>query len=191
MSFLKLIVGLGNPGRDYSETRHNVGFRVIDTLHEKVGSAASWQEKGKMQLTEVMISGEKTKLLKPQSYMNNSGEPVSELMRFYKIEPAEILVIHDEIDLPFGKLRLKAGGGDAGNNGLRSITASLGTADYLRLRVGVGKPENAEYEIASWVLSKFSPEEREKLPDLLKQACGASLDLAEHGLKHAQNRFNC
>jgi PTH1 family peptidyl-tRNA hydrolase len=198
LSYIKLIVGLGNPGKEYAETRHNVGFKVVDVLCENESASSKrteWQEKADYHIREMQIAGERVRILKPQSYMNNSGMAVADLAGFYKIEPSALLVIHDELDLPFGVMRLKEGGGDAGNNGLRSITSCLGSPDYLRLRVGIGRPgltegTHPEMDVSAWVLSKFNAEEKKTLPELLIQASEAVLDLAEHGLKHAQNKFN-
>ncbi len=189
MSSLRLIVGLGNPGKEYEDTRHNIGFKVVENLLSKTGGS-KWQVKGNSFFAEITLAGIKVKVLKPQTFMNNSGQPVAELARFYKIAPSELLVVHDELDLGAGVIRLKSGGGDAGHNGLRSMTSSIGSADYIRLRVGIGKPENQDIEITSWVLGKFAPEEKKNMPELLENSSRAIFELAERGLKQAQNAYN-
>lgn len=189
MTALKLIVGLGNPGKQYQETRHNIGFKVVEKLVQSRGKT-QWSSSRNFDLAEAELGEASVKVMKPQTFMNRSGEAVAEIMRFYKYRPDELVVVHDELDLPFGRLRLKAGGGDAGNNGLRSITECLGSSDYLRLRFGIGKPESSDQEMTSWVLGKFSQEESKGLDDLISRACSALADLNANGLKAAQNKFN-
>ena len=186
MSFLKVIVGLGNPGAKYEDTRHNIGFRVVEDLAQQV----RWSENKNYYYSEIELAGQPVKIIKPLTFMNRSGYAVAEFVRFYKYQISELLVVHDELDLPFGTIRVKFGGGDAGNNGLRSISEVLGSSEYYRLRIGVDKPADVEREISSWVLSKFSAEEKEKLPDLIARACSAIEELALNGLKSAQNKYN-
>src|SRR3989442_7685774 len=153
-----LVVGLGNPGREYARNRHNVGWMVVEELARRHG--ASWRSKSNAQLAELQLDGHKVALLKPETFMNESGRSVAAAARFYKVEPDAILVVHDEIDLEPGRLQARLGGGLAGHNGLRSIAAQLGTSDFLRLRVGVGRPQRGDPRpLADYVLSDFDPAE--------------------------------
>src|SRR5216117_1797894 len=153
-----LVVGLGNPGREHARNRHNVGRMVVDELARRHGG--SWRSKFSGRLAEVRIDGHRVGLLKPETYMNESGRSVGAAARFYKLEPDAILVVHDEIDLEPGRLQARLGGGLAGHNGLRSIAAHLGTPDFLRLRVGVGRPRRGDARAPrDYVLSNFTPEE--------------------------------
>lgn len=154
---MKLIVGLGNPGGEYEETRHNVGFMVADGLREAFGLPI-FARKCKGLASKGRVAGEDVVLLKPQTFMNLSGESVQAAVAFYKLKPADLLVIHDELDIAPGLLKFKVGGGDAGHNGLKSITSALGTADYARLRVGIGRPVHKS-QVSDYVLSPFSAEE--------------------------------
>lgn len=159
-----LIVGLGNPGADYARNRHNVGFMAVDAIHRRHGFAP-WRRKFRGEIAEGNLGGERTLLLKPQTYMNVSGGSVSEAAGFYKLDPPQILVVHDEVDLPAGKIRMKAGGGSAGHNGLRSITAAIGD-EYRRLRIGVGHP-GGEKMVHTHVLRDFAKVDAEWLDPLL------------------------
>ncbi|MDE2230144.1 MAG: aminoacyl-tRNA hydrolase [Alphaproteobacteria bacterium] len=161
---MRLIVGLGNPGARYERTRHNVGFVAADAIHRRHGFAP-WRAKFQGLLAEGALGGARVYLLKPQTFMNASGESVAEAARFYKVAPAEIVVIHDEIDLEPGKLRVKQGGGAAGHNGLRSIDAMLGE-DYWRVRIGIGHPGIKEL-VEPYVLQNFSADDQEWLPNLI------------------------
>lgn len=204
MGTIRVIAGLGNPGPRYEKTRHNSGFMVLDALRERcedsddpLTDASGWRDKGSAALAEFRINGETIHGIKPQTYMNRSGDTIGELLRFYKIEASELLVVHDDIDLPLGRLRLKQGGGEAGHNGLRSISEVLGTRDYHRLRIGVGKPERCrqgleedEDAIAEYVLSRFSEEEENMLKGVLIKGVDAIFDLCLHGLENAQKRYN-
>src|SRR6266566_5965878 len=153
-----LVVGLGNPGREYQRNRHNVGHMVVDELARRHDGA--WRAKFSGQLAEVRIDGHKVALLKPETFMNESGRSVQAAARFFKVEPDAILVVHDEGDLELGRLQARRGGGLAGHNGLRSIAKQLGTPDFLRLRVGVGRPGRGDQRpLADYVLSNFEPHE--------------------------------
>src|SRR5881296_260518 len=153
-----LVVGLGNPGREYAGNRHNVGWMVVEELARRHG--ASWKGKFSGRLAEVRIDGHRVALLKPETFMNESGRSVGAAARFYKLEPDAVLVVHDEIDLELGRLQARLGGGLAGHNGLRSIAAHLGTPDFLRLRVGIGRPGRGDRRPpADYVLSPFTAEE--------------------------------
>jgi PTH1 family peptidyl-tRNA hydrolase len=188
---VKLICGLGNPGREYERHRHNVGFRVVDLLAERA-RAGAFQAKFEGELAQGSLGGERVLLLKPQTFMNLSGRSLAAAARFYKLAPPDVLVVHDELDLPFGRLQLKAGGGAGGHNGLRSILDTLGEDSFARLRVGVGKPQgpNARERVVGHVLSGFSHEEEDALPRLLGECADASEVWAREGLATAMNRFN-
>ena len=182
-----LVVGLGNPGREYAGHRHNVGAMVVGELGRRHG--ASWKSKFNGQFAEIRIDDHRVGLLRPETFMNESGRAVGAAARFYKLEPDAILVVHDEIDLDHGRLQARRGGGLAGHNGLRSLAAHLKTPDFLRLRVGVGRPGRGDpRKPADFVLSNFTPEDD---PDLLvARAADAVETLDAEGLEHAQARFN-
>jgi peptidyl-tRNA hydrolase, PTH1 family len=186
-----LVVGLGNPGPTYAGNRHNAGFMVADLLAERVGGRFK-AHRGRADLIEGRLGGMpgvRVVLAKPKSYMNESGGPVAGLRDFFKVPPDRIVVVHDELDLPYGSLRLKRDGGDNGHNGLRSVTRSLGTRDYLRVRVGIGRPPGRQ-DPADYVLRDFSPAERKELPFHLDRAADAVETLLTDGLEPAQNRYN-
>jgi PTH1 family peptidyl-tRNA hydrolase len=170
-----LLAGLGNPGADYARNRHNVGFMAADVIRESY-PFAPWRARFQGMLSEGTLAGRKTYLLKPMTYMNDSGHSVGAAMRFYKLPLAALVVFHDEIDLAAGKLKMKTGGGDAGNNGLRSITATLGP-DYRRVRIGVGHP-GTKSRVVSHVLNNFSKTEEEWLVPLLSAMAEAAPWLA-------------
>ena len=182
-----LVVGLGNPGREYARNRHNVGYLVVDELARRHGGA--WRSKFSGQLAEIRLDGHKLALLKPETYMNESGRAVSAATRFYKLEPGEVLVIHDEGDFELGRLELKIGGGLGGHNGLRSIVQHLKTQDFLRLRIGVGRPERGDPRpLADYVLSNFEAADD---PDtLVARAADAVEQLDTDGLERAQAAVN-
>lgn len=183
-----LLVGLGNPGSQYDGTRHNIGFDCIDVLAGELGvTKANERFHGKW--AEAECEGVRIGLLKPMTFMNRSGQAVAEAVRFYKIPVTQILVVHDELDLPFGRLKLKAGGGLAGHNGLRSMNSCLGSADFLRLRWGIGKP-SAGGSGANYVLAKFGKAERQAVADAQLQAVGAIRDVLSLGMQAAMNRLH-
>ena len=182
-----LVVGLGNPGRDYAGNRHNVGYLVADQLARRHGGA--WRSKFSGQLAEIRLDGHKIALLKPETFMNESGRAVSAATRFYKLEPGEVLVIHDEGDFELGRLELKVGGGLGGHNGLRSIVQHLKTQDFLRLRIGVGRPERGDPRpLADYVLSNFEP--HDEAETLVARAADAVEQLDADGLERAQAAVN-
>ncbi len=183
-----LIVGLGNPGREYRETRHNVGFMVVDGLCEAFGIRLARLQSRALVGTGIW-NGKKIILAKPQAYMNLSGQVVSSLVRFYKISLDRLLVIHDDIDLPVGTLRLRPGGGSAGQKGLGSIITQLGTEEFPRLRIGIGRPPG-QMEAADYVLEGFTAGEKELLNQMLEQAVKAAQDFLQFDLEHAMNAFN-
>jgi peptidyl-tRNA hydrolase, PTH1 family len=183
-----LIAGLGNPGDQYAANRHNCGFMVADVLAARMGARFK-RDRSRARVAEGRLAGSPVTLAKPQSFMNLSGGPVASLRTFYKIPAERIVVVHDELDLPFGTIRLKQGGGDNGHNGLRSVTAALGTRDYLRVRVGIGRPPG-RMDPADFVLHDFSAAERKVLPDVLERAADAVEALLRQGLAAAQNEFH-
>ena len=183
---LALIVGLGNPGPKYEGNRHNIGFLVLDELAARVGGKFKAHKSG-AEIVEGRLSGHRVVLAKPRSFMNLSGGPVSSAVKFFK--PSLIVVIHDELDLPFAAIRMKLGGGDNGHNGLRSITKSLGTKDYHRVRFGVDRPPGRQ-DPADYVLKDFSAVERKQLALEIDRAADATEALVTKGLEAAQNAFH-
>jgi peptidyl-tRNA hydrolase, PTH1 family len=182
-----LVAGLGNPGREYADTRHNVGFMVADELARRHGG--SWRAKFSGDLAEVRLDGLRLAVLKPQTYMNESGRSVGAGARFFKVEPEALLVVHDEVDLEPGRLQARLGGGLAGHNGLRSVAQHLGTPEFARLRIGVGRPERGDPRpVADFVLSPFPPEV--DVEGLVARAADAVETVAREGVEEAQNRFN-
>ena len=177
-----LFVGLGNPGTRYAGNRHNVGFMAIDALASRA-RASAWRRRFQGETSEIVIGTEKALLLKPETFMNNSGQSVQEAAQFYKVELADIVVFHDELDLAPGKVRVKLDGGNAGHNGLRSITQHCGNA-YRRVRIGIGHPGHKD-AVQPWVLNDFSKEEREWVNDL----CDAMADHADLLAKHQDSNF--
>ncbi|WP_405141855.1 aminoacyl-tRNA hydrolase [Sphaerisporangium sp. NBC_01403] len=183
-----LIVGLGNPGPEYAGNRHNAGFMVLDDLAARVGGRFK-AHKAHAEVVEGRLAGAPAVLAKPRSYMNLSGGPVKALADFYKVAPANVIVIHDELDIPYGALRAKLGGGDNGHNGLRSISKSLATKDYLRVRFGVGRPPG-RMDAADFVLRDFATAERKELPLLVDRAADVAESLIVSGLEATQNTFH-
>jgi PTH1 family peptidyl-tRNA hydrolase len=185
-----LIAGLGNPGPEYSRNRHNVGQMVLDELSARVGGNFK-AHKSRAQVLEgrLGIGGPRLVLAKPATYMNVSGGPVSALARFYDVDPSRVVAVHDEIDIPFNTVKLKMGGGEGGHNGLRDISKALATKDYLRVRVGVGRPPG-RMDTADYVLRDFAPAEKKELPFLLDEAADAVELLVREGLTAAQLRFH-
>jgi peptidyl-tRNA hydrolase, PTH1 family len=183
-----LIAGLGNPGPEYAGNRHNAGFMVVDLLAERMGARFK-RDRSRAAVAAGRLAGFPVTLAKPLPFMNLSGRPVAALRSFYKIPPERIVVVHDELDLPFGTLRLKQGGGDNGHNGLRSVTAALGTRDYFRVRVGIGRPPG-RMDAADYVLHDFLAAERKLLPEVLERSADATEALLRRGLAAAQNEFH-
>jgi len=182
-----LVVGLGNPGREYARNRHNVGWMVVEEVARRHGG--SWRAKFNGQLSEIRIDGHKVALLKPETFMNDSGRPVQAALKFFKLEPDAVLVVHDEGDLDPGRLQARLGGGLAGHNGLRSIAQHLGTPDFMRLRVGVGRPERGDpRKLSDFVLADFRPEDDPEA--LVRDAADAVETLDAEGLEAAQRAIN-
>jgi len=184
-----LVVGLGNPGPEYAETRHNVGVRVVELLAARAGGGRFSKHKANADVLEGRLAGRRAVLAVPRTYMNVSGGPVAGLLRYYGVAPADLLVVHDDLDLGFGVVRLKQGGGEGGHNGLRSISASIGTKDYLRVRFGIGRPPGRQ-DPADFVLKRFSGAERKELEFAVDLAADAAEALLRDGLEPAQNRFH-
>jgi peptidyl-tRNA hydrolase, PTH1 family len=182
-----LVAGLGNPGRAYERTRHNVGWLVADELARR--HAGSFRSKFDGQLAEVRVGELRLAVLKPETYMNVSGKSVAAARKFFKVDPASLLVVHDDVDLEPGRLQARLAGGLAGHNGLRSIAAALGTQDFLRLRIGVGRPERGDPRpVADYVLSEFEPEV--DVEALVSRSADAVEAIARDGLEAAQSRYN-
>lgn len=183
-----LVVGLGNPGPSYAGTRHNAGFMVLDALAGRVGGRFK-AHRARAEVVEGRLAGERVVLAKPRSFMNDSGGPVKGLRDFFKVPVERVVVVHDELDIPYGAVRLKQGGGDNGHNGLRSITKSLGGGNYLRVRFGVGRPPG-RMDPAVYVLKDFSAAERKELDLNVERAADAVEALLTRGLAAAQNVFH-
>jgi peptidyl-tRNA hydrolase, PTH1 family len=182
-----LVVGLGNPGREYARTRHNAGRLVVEELARRHGG--SWKDKFNGQFAEIRLEGHKLALLKPETYMNESGRSVSAAAQFFKVDPESVLVVHDEGDFDLGRLEVKVGGGYGGHNGLRSIGQHLGTPDFLRLRIGVGRPKRGDRRpLADYVLANFEP--HDDAETLVARAADAVEQLDAEGVERAQARVN-
>ena len=189
-----LVVGLGNPGPSYAGHRHNVGYLVVDELARRMGSGFRAHKSGRADVVEGRLGapgtpGPRVVLAKARSYMNEVGGPVKALATFYKVPPARVVAIHDELDIPFGTLRVKLGGGDNGHNGLKSMRSSFGTGDFHRVRAGIGRPPGRQ-EVADFVLSNYSSTERKELPFQVDTAADAVETLVAEGLERTQQKFN-
>jgi PTH1 family peptidyl-tRNA hydrolase len=189
-----LVVGLGNPGPSYAGHRHNVGYLVVEELASRMGSGFRAHKSGRADVVEGRLGapgtpGPRIVLARPRTYMNETGGAVSTLMKFYKSPAERIVAVHDELDLPFGRMRVKLGGGDNGHNGLRSMRASLGTGDFHRVRIGVGRPPGRQ-EVASFLLSDYSSAERKDIPIQVMDAADAVECLVTEGLDKTQQKFN-
>ena len=185
---MNLIVGLGNPGKEYLFSRHNMGFMVVDRLADDLGIRVTRNQFDSL-TGDGSISGRRIMLAKPQTYMNLSGRAVSGLLNFYKLEMDSLIVVHDDLDLPFETVRIKKGGGHGGNKGVMSIINQLGSPDFVRVRMGIGKPARKEMT-DDHVLGRFSPEEMKVLPDILVRAADAVEAILKAGLAAAMNEFN-
>jgi len=186
---MKLIVGLGNPGREYEKTRHNVGFMVIDRLALNLGINVD-KKMLKALVGQGQINGEKVILAKPQTYMNLSGEAVGMLLSWFKLTASDLLIIYDDLDLPPGKLRLRAGGGSGGHKGVQSIIQVIGTEHFPRVRVGIGRPPEPDFETVSYVLSRFGNDEAKAIEEALDLAREAVICAVRDGIERAMNLYN-
>lgn len=184
-----LIVGLGNPGKEYEHTRHNCGFRAIDILAEKLNCRI---DKGKFQglYGQTVHNRKKLYLLKPQTYMNLSGRSVLQLSSYFSIPPQRIIVMFDDISLPPGRIRVRAEGSAGGHNGIKSIINEIGSQDFPRVKIGVGAKMYPEQDLADWVLSTFSASEEKALQPAIDNAAAAALNIIEHGIQHTANQYN-
>ncbi|HET7482551.1 MAG TPA: aminoacyl-tRNA hydrolase [Actinomycetota bacterium] len=183
-----IVFGLGNPGPRYEGTRHNAGARVVETLLERSGGRLKAHKSGAL-IAEVDVGGDRAVLARSTGYMNDSGNPVSKLMRWYKSRPDRLIVVHDEIDIPFGEIRIKSNGGTAGHNGLRSISDHLGTKEFTRVRFGASRPRQTR-GAADHVLAEFNATERKELPHLLEAAADAVEMIISYGVERAMNEVN-
>lgn len=188
---MKLIIGLGNPGKEYIKTRHNAGFIAVDRIRNQELGIREWKfdKKFNAELAEVKIDKEKVMLVKPQTFMNKSGDAVGKLVRFYKIKPADIIIVHDELDLPLGTLRLKIGGGAAGHKGLESVIKALKTQEFARIRIGIA-PKTRRPRAMNLVLGKFSPAENKKLDPVLKRVAEAIAIAVTEGVPKSMTLYN-
>ncbi len=194
MSEVWLVVGLGNPGEKYAGHRHNIGYLVVDELVRRLGTPLRAHKTGRAEVAEARLGapgsdGPRIVLARPRSYMNEVGGPVKALASFYKVEPDHVIAIHDELDIAFGTLRTKLGGGDNGHNGLKSMRSSFGTGDFYRVRAGIGRPPGRQ-EVADFVLSNYSGVERKELPFQVDTAADAVESLVLEGLERTQQKFN-
>lgn len=184
-----LVVGLGNPGPTYSSTRHNIGYMVADVLAARMSGSWKKHKSGRADVVEGRLAGERAVLGRSRTYMNESGGPVASLAKFYDVDADHLIVIHDELDIDFGALRIKRGGGDNGHNGLKSIRQSMATGDYYRIRVGIGRPPGRQ-EVHDFVLKPYSSTERKDLPTYIEEAADAIESLISVGLEKTQSSFN-
>ncbi|KKC04563.1 aminoacyl-tRNA hydrolase [Mycobacterium nebraskense] len=184
-----LVVGLGNPGDNYARTRHNLGFMVADLLADRLGSKFKVHKRSGTEVVSGRLAGHSVLVAKPRCYMNESGRQVGPLAKFYSVTPADIVVVHDDLDLDFGSIRLKIDGGEGGHNGLRSVASALGTKEFQRVRIGIGRPPGRK-DPAAFVLENFSAAERGEVPTICEQAADATELLIELGLEAAQNRVH-
>lgn len=184
-----LIVGLGNPGPTYAATRHNVGYFVTDELSTRVGGSFALHKPTRTEAVSGRLAGASVVLGRSRGYMNESGGPVSALMKYFSVEPENLIVVHDELDIPVGALRIKRGGGDNGHNGLKSIRQSLGTGEFYRVRVGIGRPQGRQ-TVHDFVLKPFTRDERTEIDIVAQDAADAVESLIAHGLEQTQGSFN-
>lgn len=182
-----LVLGLGNPGRKYDQTRHNVGFAVLDRLAERGTTSIDKKHLGAL-VAKALLASQPATLAKPQSFMNLSGQPAASLRGYYKVDNQNIVVVHDDLDIPFGDVRVKVGGGHGGHNGLRDLNKCLGN-DYVRVRVGVSRPPPG-WDTVNYVLGKWSVDEQGRLPDIIDDAANAVESILREGAKAAMNHFN-
>ena len=192
---IRLVAGLGNPGEEYAETRHNAGFKAVDELARQAG-VTYWKSQLGAEVAVIKVRDEEAEggsrevvLVKPQSYMNTSGGPISKLCQQYRVKPTEVLVIHDELDIPPGDVRVKVGGGHAGHNGLRSIIDKLGSRDFSRVRVGIGDPPG-RMAVADFVLKQFRPKEAEEFAETCGRAADAAAMAVTRGVVFARDHVN-
>ena len=184
-----MVVGLGNPGPQYAKTRHNIGFMVADLLAARLGAPFKVHKRSGAEIVTGRLGNRSVVVAKPRTFMNESGRHIGPLAKFYSVSPADVIVIHDELDIDFGKIRLKLGGGEGGHNGLRSVVNALGTKDFQRIRIGIGRPPGRK-DPAAFVLENFTAAERNEVPTICEQAADATELLLQAGLEAAQNRLH-
>ncbi len=184
-----LILGLGNPGSRYAATRHNVGYFVTDELSTRVGGSFALHKPSRAETVSGRLAGTRVVLGRSRGFMNESGGPTTALMKYFSVEPENLIVVHDELDIPVGALRVKSGGGDNGHNGLRSIRQSLGTGDFYRIRIGIGRPFGQQ-PVHDFVLKPFTKDERTEIDIVVQEAADAVESLIQHGLAPTQSAFN-
>ena len=184
-----MLVGLGNPGGEYAKTRHNVGFRTVELLAKQAGVKID-RARCRAFVRQCELAGKKVLLVKPQTYMNNSGEAVWLAAQYYKIPKERILVISDDISLPVGRIRVRESGSAGGHNGLKSIIQHLGSEAFPRVKIGVGAKPHPDYDLASWVLSNFTPDEEKLLAPAIENAAAAALEILQNGVPSAANKYN-
>jgi peptidyl-tRNA hydrolase, PTH1 family len=184
-----VVAGLGNPGDEYARSRHNAGFVTVDRIAKANGAKLS-RRKFKGLMAEVTLAGRSAILVKPQTFYNLSGECIADLLGYFKITPSHLIVVHDELDIEAGRLRIKQGGGDAGNRGVRSIAEALGTTEFIRVRIGIGRTADPEEDDKDYLLRSMNPTERHGLESSVERAAGAVEAIAELGLERAMNRYN-
>ena len=184
-----MLVGLGNPGGEYAKTRHNVGFRTVELLAKQAGVKID-RARCRAFVRQCELAGKKVLLVKPQTYMNNSGEAVWLAAQYYKIPKERILVISDDVSLPVGRVRVRAEGSAGGHNGLKSIIQHLGSEAFPRVKIGVGAKPHPDYDLASWVLSNFTPDEEKLLAPAIENAAAAALEILQNGVPSAANKYN-
>jgi len=184
-----LVVGLGNPGPQYAKTRHNIGFMVAELLAGRIGASFKVHKRSGAEIATGRLGGRSVVLAKPRTFMNESGRQVGPLAKFYSVAPVDVIVINDELDIDFGRLRLKLGGGEGGHNGLRSVANALGTKDFQRVRIGIGRPPGRK-DPAAFVLENFTAAERTEVPTICEQAADATELLIDVGLETAQNQVH-
>ena len=185
---MKLVAGLGNPGEEYARTRHNLGFLVADALAAALGASFAARKFG-AEIADAALGGERVWIVKPQTFMNHSGEAVGAALRFWKLEPADLVVVHDDLELEAFRLQVKVGGGHGGNNGVKSVTAHVGGPDYARVRLGIGRPPRA-MDPADYVLGRFSRAEEKQVEECVALAVQATRTICELGVVKAMNQFN-
>ena len=185
---VKIIAGLGNPGREYAQTKHNAGFMLVDALAEQLG-ATDWRERSEALVAEARIGAEKVLLVKPQTYMNESGRAVGPLMQFYKLPPEDLIVCHDDMDIPCGTIRIRKKGSAGGHNGIKSILAHVGDEHFTRVRVGIGRPAPG-WTVVNHVLAPFAAEDAPKIQEAIKYLLPAIACIVQDGTDMAMNKFN-
>lgn len=189
MSDIRIVAGLGNPGSRYTDTRHNIGFAALD-WYASDRRLGNWRSGDGIEWLEGTVGTKKIFFVKPLTFMNRSGEPLQRFMNYHKITGPELVVVHDEVDIPLGSVRVKQGGSEGGHNGLKSITQQLSTADYVRIRIGVSRPENPNIDTADWVLSRFAGTEQQQIQRVTEHTARVLEGVIEWGAQVSQNMFN-